>query len=183
MQDRSIEKIYWSEVELNAQQFDFFPTHSVYAIWPSPVDHDECFKKAGFMSFADTDEKWEAEFKEIIQELVCVLETCGKLIVRSDIKAITNSGFKERILIWLGRMKPIGLLEKLFIVARDDQFGDCVVDFGSKEIATLRIGSGHPILWLSLDSNKKNLLPKCLSAISKERPVEKMVLNWKHLVS
>jgi hypothetical protein len=39
-------------------------------IWLGPIDHDLCFKTAGFTDFVDTDNQWWRDFEELIGRLV-----------------------------------------------------------------------------------------------------------------
>jgi len=62
-----IKEVCWDEVPIQIRS-NLFPENShLYAIWPTPVDHDVCFKEAGFTKFDDSDETWDNDFSNIVQ--------------------------------------------------------------------------------------------------------------------
>lgn len=184
-QNKVITKIQWSNVDISPERFGFPPGYFVFAIWPSPVEPDACFLNAGFSSFANTDEKWDAEFKVIIQQLLEALVSCGELVIRQDIECNYVYSFREKILLSLKLMNPVvdlNLSERILLAATDSQFGDLVIDFGSSALAAIRVGSGHPIFWLGIHQNEKELFLKCLSSIEEGRYVENLKLDWERLI-
>jgi hypothetical protein len=67
----SIQSICWDEVP--AERFSTSAVGAfgvVTALWPSPVDADDCFAQDGFTRFADLDEQWDREWSRIVQQLI-----------------------------------------------------------------------------------------------------------------
>ena len=48
-------QIHWSLVPATEAMDLAPPGHRLLAIWPAPVNHDVCFKAAGFTLFGDND--------------------------------------------------------------------------------------------------------------------------------
>lgn len=49
----------------------------LFALWPSPVNHDVCFREAGFTDFADGDETWDAHADGVLTRLLAELSSYG----------------------------------------------------------------------------------------------------------
>lgn len=54
-----IQSIFWDCVSTEWRPNPVLSLRQVHAVWPSPVDADACFQKAGFTDFADTDDEWD----------------------------------------------------------------------------------------------------------------------------
>ena len=110
------------------------------ALWPEPIDSDDCFAKAGFNRFEDSGDQWDREF----------LATCSKIF-----NALAHQG-TPRLLSGELPMEKMGffkqkqgtLLEALECAAQDDQFPPCCVGFGESADVFLVTSDGHPIFWI-----------------------------------
>ena len=47
------------------------------AIWPAPVNHDVCFKEAGFSLFGDNDADWDQAAERLLARVVGILSRHG----------------------------------------------------------------------------------------------------------
>jgi hypothetical protein len=144
------------------------------AVWPAPIDHDACFRAAGFSDFADTGDIWEAEFRKMAGGLVTRLSSLGIPNVTKPIEA-RKAGF-----LGLGRRaSALPLVEQLMLSTRDDQFPPLIVRFGEPPAAVLRTSGGHPIFWVTLTCAR---IPEILVEVAKGRPVIETQLAWETLL-
>src|SRR5713226_10635373 len=57
--------VHWFRIPRGASEgFELF------ALWPSPMTADECFRYAGFTDFGDGDEQWEVHAGELLSRLL-----------------------------------------------------------------------------------------------------------------
>jgi hypothetical protein len=70
-----ISRVNWGELKNERPQWSSM-SGRLYAIWPSPVDHDLCFDAAGFADFSDSDDLWHRDFNDLVAR---VLESLGDL--------------------------------------------------------------------------------------------------------
>ena len=161
-----IRKIHWDNVAPSVAPDWFSPGDHVVAIWPSPVDHDACFRYAGFEDFDDSDDRWDADFEAVCERLLGVLEnTLGTPIIRSE-----NDFAAPRAPTFLQRM---------LAPTENDNFHDFVADFG---LCRLRTGMGHPLIWLSWPKTIEFSVADILNAIAKSIPTTERHLDWTHMV-
>ena len=71
-----ISRLNWGEVSEGRPSWSG-ASGRLWAIWPSPVDHDLCFESAGFTEFSDTDASWDSEFADLVGRLMGILENLG----------------------------------------------------------------------------------------------------------
>lgn len=131
-----IERIHWDVVSASSGESN--PYAVLVAIWPNPVDHDACFQTAGFDEFRDSDETWDADWRELIGTAI------DKLLGFGAAQVITSPQVRDHC----GRALDLGILELLVLVSRDDQFAPVEVAFGDPPAVLLSAGEGHSILWL-----------------------------------
>jgi hypothetical protein len=136
------------------------------AIWPSPVDHDQCFAAAGFTDFADSDGTWWLHFGDLVARIVGVLEPAGHAVVRTG---ETPSGVEGRQVV------PQALLA----AATDDNFPTCLVEFGDPPRASIRTSNGHAIMWLWTADG--TAIDAVLSAMALGHEVRQLSLRWDKL--
>lgn len=137
-----IARVHWAEIT-EARPSWSSASGRLYAIWPSPIDHDACFAAAGFSDFGDSDEAWDAEFAEFVEKTLAVLGEIGK--ARGGPRA--------------------SLRDALIAAARDDNFPPCVVSFGEPVVASVRTSDGHPILWIWIATGGLDaLLPRIVAS-------------------
>jgi len=150
----------------------------LFALWPEPVDHDACFESAGFDRFADTDRAWDAEFAIIIQDLLATLAVHGSPVVTGE--PLVQHPLIGRL--FRKRAPRLPLPEQIALVAHDDQFAPCHVDFGSPVRAAIHVSDGHPILWVWLRRDVANGWPGSLSALARGHTTIETTLRWEVLV-
>ena len=153
----NISRLHWCEMPSDDRWEQF-------ALWPEPVDHDECFATAGFTAFADSDATWDAEFETLLSSLIESLGSHGSPhLVRGE----TPEGATPSV------------VTSLLCAATDDQFQPCIVSFGSPAQAQLKASDGHPVLWLRLMPGLA--FQPLLQAVAAGRPTKRTVLDWSAL--
>jgi hypothetical protein len=140
----------------------------LWALWPSPVDHDLCFGQAGFSDFDDNDDAWHTAFAELINDLLAALHAYGRPLL--------NAGSEYPI--ERGRRRET-LQEALLAAASDDNFRPCTVSFGSPPRALVRTSDGHPILWIALETGAFDQL---LALADHYGGAHKLELDWSKLL-
>jgi hypothetical protein len=169
-----IERILWSSLGTSVWSGQ---TGRLFAVWPAPVNHDVCFKAAGFDDFADSDEAWHMQFQSALDRAVASLSSHGAaLVTRGEAAAL---GFIDRLL----RKKATAAraAKRLGLAAYDDQFGTCCVQFGTPVRAIACTTNGHPIVWIWLGDSVTDSWSATLHAFGQDRPVAEANLNWEHL--
>jgi len=158
-------RLNWGELE--EERPDWSPgSGHLYAIWPSPVDHDVCFEAAGFEDFADSDGAWDDDFADLVQRLIHALGGARVAVLAAGEYPV--DGWRRRR----------SLRDALIGAARDDGFGPCVVHFGEPATAAVRTSDGHPILWTWMAEPS---IDRILGAVAQGRPVKRMDMNWEKL--
>lgn len=137
------------------------------AIWPSPMDHDECFRKAGFKEFADSDDEWDRDFETLLERIVSLAQAYGP----SKVKQFKGS---RRTLIQSAH-------EVLQAARLDDDLGASVVEFGDPPNLTLITADQHPIIWVTPCSNLES--PKALvETLARGLTTMRHPLKWRYLL-
>ena len=127
-------RLNWAELNEGRPAWSS-PSGRLYAIWPSPVDHDQCFEAAGFTEFGDSDDSWDRDFSALVAGLIESLAHFGSTVLHEGDYPV------ER-----GRQR-VSCLDALIAAATDDNFPPCVVAFGDPPSASVRTSNGHAILW------------------------------------
>ena len=143
-----VRTLNWAEVDAESAPDLVVSGHGrILVLWPAPVDHDECFARAGFLDFADTTDAWHAGFADLVAALCRFLGRGGHArLVSGDYPRAHGIGHTLARL--LGHPSAIATPENAIIAAAlDDNFSPCVVHFGEPARAALRSGGGHPLLW------------------------------------
>ncbi|MDD5612578.1 MAG: hypothetical protein PHF75_06025, partial [Gallionella sp.] len=160
-----------------AQQGGYFPPGwLVYALWPAPVNDDECFHKAGYNDFQSQDEHyceahWEQQANILHQRLIEVMEAMGQaeLLNKPLFKQRTIAGF------WTGR-KPLPLTEQLWWPLIEDNVPEASVRFG--QFVQLRTGNGHHLYWLALSPDAPLNFTGVLQSVAQGWPRRCVQLDW-----
>ncbi len=158
-------RLNWGEVR--GETATWIPDSGrLFALWPSPVDHDLCFKAAGFRDFADSDEAWHGDFAQLVQLTLQAMQYLGAAnLVAGE---------------YVTKDKPgeTALIDALLAAALDDGFPPCRLTFGGPGVAFLRSGHGLPVLWLWLATGDAE---EILKAVACGRPLSRMDLAWANL--
>lgn len=161
----------------------------VAAIWPAPVDADECFAAAGFHDFADSDDTWDRDWRRIVTRVLQELEKVGtaKINIGAEVYQTSRASFPSCVFGWLfpgtkpSNKVPLSLIEQIFVVTSDDRFGEVLVEFGEPVLSTLLVGNGHPILWIgwnSSDAQPEVFVERVAAGI----PTARTTLDWQKLL-
>ena len=138
----------------------------LYAIWPSPVDHDLCFESAGFADFGDSDSAWDDDFAQLVQWLVDALGEAGTAMLREGEYPVAGGRARHSI------------RDALIAAATDDNFSPCMVHFGEPPTSSVRTSDGHAILWTWMAEGE---IGPVLDVVAKGREVNQMTMNWEKL--
>lgn len=179
-----IKAIYWDTLTTYDSGDDQRSKHCLYAIWPSPIDADDCFIKAGFTEFTDTDDKWDADWRAIISEVISYLSLNGKAVIRQPIVPVEKNRLIDRILNNKPKFNDVilSLVEQIELTTLEDNFPLAIVDFGNQYSLSLVTGNGHPILWILVDPKTKLHPKEIVNQIGKERKTSQRQLDWSKLV-
>jgi hypothetical protein len=165
--------VHWSpveDVEASSQLLDGF---RLVALWPSPVNHDICFREAGFTEFADTDDAWGIRADALLERLLAELTRHGEpKLVSEPVRHFERWSFMRS-----KRERPVGLREQLMLPILWDSLPECVVAFGRGGV-TLRVGNGHHLFWLTLPLGNEMELEDFVSRVSGSEPCIRTTLHW-----
>jgi hypothetical protein len=162
--------IHWSPVPGAA------PGMELFALWPSPVNDDVCFREAGFTDFGDGDENWEKDADGMVTRLLEQLSCYGP--------AHLVSAPVERHQPWyrrpFGKPEVYDLREQIDLPMQWDELPNCIVAFGEVG-ATLRTGSGHHIFWITLPHADAKAFPRIVEQVAASYPIIRTELKWECL--
>ena len=170
-----IDFIHWGDLGVRNRHGE---PGRLLALWPAPLDHDACFEQAGFDSFADTDAAWDADFAILIEDMLAILGTYGSPVVTGE--PIARRPFIGRLV--RKRAAKFPLSEQLSLVAHDDQFAPCHMEFGTPVQAAVHVSDGHPILWLWLNQGVASGWPGHLNSVARGRKLIETALRWSFLL-
>lgn len=139
----------------------------LWALWPSPVDHDACFEAAGFADFADSTETWHFEFAQLVANLLAELGQVGRPRLAEGEYPTRRARTRE------------SALDALLAAALDDNFRPCLLAFGHPPQALIRSSDGHPILWIALEAGDATALIAVAAKTGKPR---QRALDWSKLL-
>ncbi|MDB6031292.1 MAG: hypothetical protein JWM16_1630 [Verrucomicrobiales bacterium] len=164
-------RILWSPVPGAA------PGMEMFALWPSPVNDDVCFREAGFTDFGDGDENWEGNANDVLTRLLDDLSRYGP--------AHLVSAPVERHQPWycrlFGNPEVYDLREQIELPMEWDELPDCIVAFGVAG-ATLRTGSGHHIFWITVPWADAASFPRLVERVAASHPIVRTGLRWEYLL-
>lgn len=168
--------IHWSEVEPPLPPALAAAAGSVVALWPAPVNADECFKAAGFSDFADHDDAWDDAAVALLDRVVARLSAFGAPALRSP-PLLDSPPWHRRLRGEVPAPRP--LLTQLELPMRWDSLPPCVVAFGDGG-ASLRTGEGHVILWLTLPPGVEPA--GVVADVAGGHPLSRTTLRWSALL-
>jgi hypothetical protein len=150
---------------------------ALFALWPSPVNDDACFRAAGFMDFGDADENWDADAGRLLTGLLAVLNSYGppRLLSRPV----------EKHVPWYRRpfakSEVFDLRQQIELPIQWDELPDCTVSFGGSGVS-LRTGRGHHIFWITLPESEAGSFPALVDRVAASHPIARTDLKWECLV-
>lgn len=163
--------VHWSRVPRSAEDTVLF------AIWPSPVNPDVCFRQAGFTDFGDADASWDADADGLLTGLLDVLSSYGAPCLKTKPA--------ERPLPWyrrpFARPKAFNLRQQIELPLHWDSMPDCIVTFGEAGVS-LRTGSGHHIFWITMPHSQASSFPNLVRRVAASHPIAQTDLKWECLV-
>ena len=169
-------EIHWSRVPPSESRIPVARGQYLLAMWPAPVNYDECFKAAGFSNFADNDDEWDARAEDFLTRVLTELLVYGSGVLQS---APLTKG-----LPWYRRPFQVApthtLINQILLPMHWDSLPACHVSFGGN-MAALRTGDGHFLLWLTLPAQGQFQLKSFLSKVAGPWPVLETHLNWRAL--
>jgi len=155
-----IHTLYWDLLEKGQ--------NTILLIWPGPIDHDECFRKAGFNDFADSDEKWDSDFKKVVERIIDVLKPFGELHIENEIKP--NTSIFQKL---FGKKRPDYNLIEQIILSTQYACPNYKVRFGN---VSLRTGNEHQLFIIHLPDKKK--INNILNHVAEDLNIKLTKLNW-----
>lgn len=169
--------VHWSQVLGDVALRHTAEGFSLFALWPSPVSDDACFREAGFTDFGDGDENWEAHAAGLLTRLLAELSSYG--VPRLASKPV------ERHQPWyrrpLAEAEVPDLRQQFELPMQWDELPDCVVLFGESG-ASLRTGSGHHLFWIVLPEQDAPSFADLVKRVAGLHPVVRTDLKWECLV-
>lgn len=168
--------INWGVV---AEGGDFSAGWQAYALWPAPVNDDECFHDAGYSDFQSEDENyseahWDEQAGIFHRRLIDLLQGMG------EAQLLSKPLLKPRSIARFWRVEePLLLSEQLEWPLIDDNLPDARVRFG--QLAELRTGNGHRLYWLGLSPDSPLNFTGVLVATAKGWPRRRVQLDWAKL--
>ncbi len=169
-------EINWGVV---AESDDHAHVRQTYALWPAPVNDDQCFAEAGFSHFQSDDEDWSESHwdrqAEILQQRVLtVLAEIGNAVVLSEPLVEDRSLFR----FWKPG-EPLPVAEQLRWPILNDSLPEVVIRFGSA--VELCAGSGHELYWISRLPDCPVSFETLLAKLAAGWPVKQVQLDWSKL--
>lgn len=144
-----------------------------FALWPEPLDCDDCFSKAGFRCFADSDEKWDADFEVLVDRMFNALEERGLARLISGALPVRQVGL-------LRRDQKGSIRDGLICAATDDRFPPFQAAFGTPAQARVTTSDGHPIFWVELAD--PTTFEALLLTVAGNLPSTETKLSWEYLM-
>ena len=158
---------------------DFPAGWQTYALWPAPVNDDECFWHAGYSDFQSEDENyseayWDEQAEILHRRLIEVLQGMG------DAQLLSKPLLKQRsVLRFWQPDEALPLIEQLKLPLFDDSLPTAKVRFG--QVAELRVGNGHCLYWLGLSPESPLDFTGVMAEAAKGWPRSCVQLDWSRL--
>lgn len=169
--------VHWSRVLGNAARRYATDGMALFALWPSPVSDDVCFREAGFTDFGDGDENWEADAAGLLTRLLAELSSHGAPRLASE----PVEGHQPWHRRPFANAEVLDLRQQIELPMQWDELPDCVVLFGESG-TSLRTGSGHHIFWIVLPERAAETFVSIVERVAGPHPVVRTDLKWECLL-
>ena len=169
--------IHWSHVLGDCARRYAAEGSGLFALWPSPVKCDGCFRNAGFTDFADSDEQWDAQAADLLSRLLAELSSFGPPRLVS-VPAKKQWSLIDRI---FRQPDPIDIREQIEAPIQWDELPDCIVAFGESGVV-LRTGLGHYLFWIVLPNVESDSFEALARRVANSHPLARTELKWEHLI-
>ncbi|MDD5059451.1 MAG: hypothetical protein PHQ60_16460 [Sideroxydans sp.] len=168
--------INWGEVSASGE----FPHGwQIFALWPAPVNEDECFAAAGFTHFKYEDEGWsEQHWDEQAEILQQRLLAAFSALASPALLGEPLRGKRSMLRFWQPG-EPLPLAEQLRWPILHDSLPEVAIRFG--DAAELRAGSGHELYWIGLSPHSPLSFDALLAQVAIGWPVKQVQLDWSKL--
>lgn len=170
-------RIHWSQIPRDAAGRHATEGSELFALWPSPVNDDVCFRKAGFTEFGDGDESWDSQATEMLTRLLAELSTFGQPRLVSQ-PVMRYQPWYRRL---FAAPEPYKLRQQIELPIQWDSLPECTIAFGKSGVS-LYTGSGHHIFWIVFPSTEATAFPSLVGRVSGQHPSVRTDLRWEHLL-
>jgi len=157
-----IHRLHWDLIEdSGSESVDLL-------IWPGPINHDLCFKTAGFTDFLDPDAQWDRDFEELTGRLV------DKLLEFGDAEH-ERPALRQKLLSVLGRtstLKRSDLIKEIIDRTMYSYLPNKIV-FGD---VSLEVDNEHPLFVLTLPDSTS--VAKIVDFVASNVPQSRTTLDW-----
>jgi len=141
------------------------------------MNHDVCFRNAGFTDFGDADEAWDADAEGLLHRLLAEMSKYGEPRLSSAAVEQPQPWFRS-----LFRTPAVfSLRDHITLPIQWDQLPDCVVEYGESGVS-LRTGRGHHIFWIRMPSKLSDAFLALVHTVAGFHPLLQTKLRWDALV-
>jgi hypothetical protein len=149
----------------------------LFALWPSPMNDDVCFREAGFKDFGDGDESWDTDADGLLTRLLEVLSSYGPPRIITEPTA-RHQSLCRRLFT---KAEVFDLRQQIELPMQWDELPDCIVSFGESGVS-VRTGSGHYIFWITLPHSDAASFPRLAARVARQHSLVRTELRWERLV-
>ncbi len=168
--------LHWAIVDVLRLPDLQAPGCILLALWPAPVNPDECFRNSGFHDFGDADADWDARCAAWIVRTLDRMSVFGPAALQSAPLMPAVPWYKRLF----AAPAPLPLAEQLDAPMHWDSLPRCRIGFGGAG-AALMGGDGHVLLWLRLPEIARDTLAEWVGQLADEQPVYRTDLHWESL--
>ena len=149
----------------------------LFALWPSPMNDDVCFREAGFTDFGDGDESWDTDAESLLTRLLEELGSYGLPRLKSKPAERHQSWYRRPFT----KDEAFNLRQQIELPMQWDELPDCIVAFGESGVS-LRTGRGHHIFWITLPHSDAPSFLSLAGRVAASHPIVRTVLRWERLM-
>lgn len=169
--------VHWSPVTSDSTQRYVAEGLQMFALWPSPVNDDACFRKAGFTDFGDGNERWDAHADGLLTRLLAELCSYGTPHIVSEPAVRHQPWYRHPF----AKPEVFDLRQQIELATQWDNLPDCIVAFGESSVS-LRAGSGHHIFWIVMPEGESASFVSIIDRVAGSHPVVRTDLRWDYLL-